>query len=216
MEATCPIVAETLLERYVASAHAWEGSKETNCTAPVNNEANSRGPSLQENEAHQKQRKDTRAKRPTVVLSAGGLAAESLPAEDKERVIEILSKIRNGLKAVSKDPSRTPMPDGQYQPYEHYAVSLLSIAKKLKKDAQNSAWWVNFLAGCVSFASLSLPARSAQLEGNNAISEQSRSTVARWRSTAEFLSAVVTGLYPTWKDSAFLVLNALAGESAVL
>lgn len=135
---------------------------------------------------------------------------------DDDRVSDIVMRMGRGLKAVSTAASTAPLisleQDGQRLTYERYAACILSTAKKWSQDTQNSVWWAKFFAGSISFAGLSLPARSANLEADNAISNRSRSEVARWRNVAEFSNILIKGLYPHWKEKAFLVPHAFAGE----
>lgn len=149
------------------------------------------------------------------IVALGERKPDELSQQDEERVSKIANRIQKGLEAVSTAHPVTPEPDGQCCTYEDYAVCLLSTAERWGKDAQNSVWWAKFFAGSISFASLSLPARPAGLKADNAISKRSRSKVARWRNIAQFSNTLITGLFPTWKERAFLVLHALAGEQAI-
>ena len=138
----------------------------------------------------------------------------SLEADD-DPISDIVMRINGGLKAVStasKTSKAVPAPPKERLTYEQYAAFILSTAERWSQDAQNSVWWTKFLAGSISFAGRSLPACPADQEVDNPIPKRSRSEVARWRTIAEFSSMLIMGLYPCWKEKAFLIPHAFAGE----
>lgn len=133
------------------------------------------------------------------------------PMSDEERVSKTSDRILRGLgkEAVSTAPQITPRPNDQYRTYDEYAAYVFSTAKAWKEVTQNSVWWAKFCAGSISLAGPSLPARAPE---SAVISKQSCSTIARWRKIAQFSNILVLGLYPLWKEEAFLIPHALAGE----
>lgn len=103
-------------------------------------------------------------------------------------------------------------PDDQDRPYQEYALYLLSTAEKWGKDTQNSVWWAKFVAGSISFASISLPARCAALGTDDAVPKKSEKELRRWRNIVEFTNMLIKDLFHDWKEAAFLVPHTLAGE----
>ncbi|KAI9768146.1 MAG: hypothetical protein M1839_004173 [Geoglossum umbratile] len=142
---------------------------------------------------------------------------------DLELILKITQKIRMGLIAMhSRGIEENFLSlDGQKHSYTYYAIKLQEAAEKFRQDSQAKKaefWYASFLSGCAYLVNDSLPPRPVELssDGSLRITEQSTSSLCRWRSVARFTNAIITGLYRTWKEKAFLIIRALAEKKYYL
>ncbi|KAH0562306.1 hypothetical protein GP486_003000 [Trichoglossum hirsutum] len=142
---------------------------------------------------------------------------------DLELVLKVTRNIQKGLKAVRSQKIKDNLlpSDSRKRSYMYYAVKLQEAAEKFRQDFQAKKaefWYTSFLSGSAYLASGSLPARPVELSDdvNLRTTEQSISSLSRWRCVARLANAIVTGLYCTWKEKAFLVIHALAERNCYL
>lgn len=101
-------------------------------------------------------------------------------------------------------------PDGLNRSYDHYIVVLLRRAQELPKEGKTLAWYAHFLAGSISLARQTLPPRPERLSQECILPGVERRTLRRWTLVAELVNRIVSGLYDTWKEKAFLIYEGLA------
>ena len=135
---------------------------------------------------------------------------------DEDLVAWIHTLIKKGLAAQTdlfQEPELEQEPK-LLKSYESHALELFQLASQTKKHSRVSIWWLRFLAGCILFASPSLPARP--FSENIAISTAfANATLDRWKSIAGFLCSLVCRLYQYWKDEAFVIFTAAAGTTTL-
>ncbi|KAH0557071.1 hypothetical protein GP486_005140 [Trichoglossum hirsutum] len=159
-------------------------------------------------------RNEKKRKRPHIEKEGRPVKKSSDQQEEEEQATAeaLVEVIRKGLSQLAL------MPGGFHGPrsiglglnedasYADYAARLILLADQQVETQIALSWFMRFLAGCVSLASPSLPARPAttsNIKENCAI-------VRRQKSVARFVNMIVSGLWNRWRSNAFIVYHAFA------
>ncbi|KAI9777784.1 MAG: hypothetical protein M1839_008579 [Geoglossum umbratile] len=149
----------------------------------------------------------------------------SIEEKDKATADKLVATIRNGLSKVrecSLKPNVPDVPDGfelsADDSYERCVTKLMDLANALDKSAETKqigSWHARYLAGCVTLARSSLPARPAGSSSDGEL--VSRTVIKRQVAGARVINMIVSGLWKGgWQKKAYLVYHALAATHCKL
>jgi hypothetical protein len=204
----CCSIANKLLEKYIA-------------TPSRRNEKERKRPRIEQDDGPGTQKDNAERESGTQKDAERGSGTQEDDAEHRSRtqkrnaerkIAEILAGIiQKGLSQLAltpPDPCSMSLYLDEEASYSDYAARLILLAEQQFETQIASSWCIRFLAGCISLASPSLPALPAKASSV----EENGDIVRRQRSIARVVNLIVTGLWGSWYDNAFLVYHAFAGE----
>ncbi|KAI9784304.1 MAG: hypothetical protein M1839_002365 [Geoglossum umbratile] len=210
--ASCVSIADATLRSYIAP------------TKEVNGTGGETGVTKRKPKQKHKKRQKTRSPFEHNSHSEGLGIANTCGDLDQDRTsdLELIQRIdreiRKGLAAVRLDgveESVLPLDDGRY-PYIYYAIKLQETAEKLRRESRTKStqsWYASFLSGSACLVSRLLPSRPVeQPDDTIQFNNMPSATLSRWCAVAQFTNALVSDLYPTWKENAYIAIYALAKQ----